>query len=95
MLNTNTKNLNKLFEKYAVEKAYVFGSYARGDNKRESDIDLMLEFEKSPGLIDFVRLSNELEEYFGRPADVVTENSLVEQIKAFVEKDLTLIYEKR
>ncbi len=59
-----------------VKRAAVFGSFARGDAKKGSDIDLVVEFKVSKGLFDFIGLQMELEDALGRKVDLVTYRSL-------------------
>ena len=59
-----------------VKKAGLFGSFARGDATKKSDIDLLIEFKGKKSLLDLAGLKLELEETFGRKVDIVTYNSL-------------------
>lgn len=54
----------------------VFGSYARGEETPESDVDLLVRFAKGKSLLDLVRIERELSEQIGRRVDLVTEPSL-------------------
>lgn len=57
-----------------IIKLSLFGSALRGQLRRDSDIDLLVEFEKDhiPGLLDFARMENELTEMIGRKVDLRT-----------------------
>jgi predicted nucleotidyltransferase len=59
-----------------VKRAAVFGSFARGEAKRDSDVDLVIEFKAKKGLFDFIGLQMELEDALGRKVDLVTYHSL-------------------
>lgn len=59
-------------KKYHVKKRGVFGSYVRGEQKKRSDIDILVEFKKTPDFFEFL----ELEEYLGRKVDLVTRDAL-------------------
>ncbi len=61
---------------YGVTKAAVFGSRARGDAGPESDLDLLVEFEKGRTLLDLVGLEQDLTELLGTETEVVTYRSL-------------------
>lgn len=63
--------------KGGVKRAAIFGSFARGDATKNSDIDLLIEFKgKSKSLLDLAGLKIQLEESLGRKVDLITYNSL-------------------
>lgn len=66
-----------LCQRYHIVRLSLFGSVLRDDFGPESDVDVLVEFEKgkTPGL-GFVRLKDELEVLFGRPVDLITRASL-------------------
>jgi predicted nucleotidyltransferase len=68
-------------EVYGVSSLAVFGSFARGDEQTNSDIDLLVEFSKANGIFEFIRLKTYLEEILGRPVDLVTPDALKPQLK--------------
>jgi hypothetical protein len=49
-----------LAERYGVKEIGIFGSYVRGEQQRESDVDILVDFTASISLLDFVHLENEL-----------------------------------
>lgn len=61
---------------YGVVRAAVFGSWARGDTRDCSDVDVLVEFEDGRTLLDLVGLQQDLTEVLGLEADVVTYRSL-------------------
>jgi hypothetical protein len=65
-----------LRERYGVRSLGVFGSYVRGEQRRRSDLDLLVEFDDTPGLIKFIRLENELSECLGIKVDLVMKDAL-------------------
>lgn len=73
-------------------KVGIFGSFARGDNKKGSDIDILVEFKYTPSLLTLIRLENELSEILGSKVDLVTTGSLKnKRIKDSIKKDLISI----
>jgi hypothetical protein len=65
-----------LLVRHGVRRAAVFGSRARGDDRPDSDLDLLVEFEEDRSLLDLVGLRLDVQELLGLDADVVTYNSL-------------------
>lgn len=61
---------------YGVKSLAVFGSVARGYSTQDSDVDLLVEFSRPVGLIEFVRLKNFLEKITGCRVDLVTRDAL-------------------
>lgn len=70
----------------------LFGSYARGDNKVDSDVDLLVEFSRPTGYFGLLRAQRELGEYLGREVDLVTKGALSKRIFPYIEKDLKAVY---
>ena len=77
--------------KYKAEIKGIFGSYARGDEKENSDIDVLVDFEESADLFDLVGLGLFLEERLHCKVDVVPQNSLREEIKPHVLKEIVYL----
>ena len=65
------KKILPILEDYRVKKIGLFGSYARGEIKENSDIDILIEIEKDISLLDFVGLKQEIEEALGKKVDLV------------------------
>jgi uncharacterized protein len=57
-------------------RVWLFGSVARGDDRPDSDIDLLVEFDRDSSLFDVMRMTKELEELLGHPVDVVSTGGL-------------------
>lgn len=70
-----------------IKKSSIFGSFARGEEKKDSDLDLLIEPKKGSTLFDLVDLQNDLEKSLKRKVDVVTYNSINPRIKSYIEKD--------
>ena len=70
-------------------KVGIFGSFARGDNKKGSDIDILVEFKEAPSLLTLIKLENDLSEILGIKVDLVTTGALKnKRIKKSIKKDL-------
>ncbi len=81
-----------------VKRISVFGSFARGDETPESDIDLLVELkepEKRPRLgLEWFGLEEELSHILGREVDLIAEGSLSPYLIPYAEKDKVLLYEE-
>ncbi len=88
------ENREYLLKTYGVEEIGVFGSFARGDNSVDSDIDIAIELnhEKVPvGLFEFSRMRFYLEDLLGRKVDLVTKNGIKPLIKDKILSQLVII----
>jgi predicted nucleotidyltransferase len=72
---------------YKPKKLGVFGSYARGENNANSDLDLLVEFGVRISLLDLAGLEQHLSECLGVKVDLVTERALSKHVRPYVEKD--------
>jgi predicted nucleotidyltransferase len=70
-----------LLETYRITRLGVFGSYARGEQTDESDIDVLVEYDQAPSLWRLIELRDYLSELFANKVDVVTKNGLKARIK--------------
>lgn len=80
-----------------IKKAWVFGSFARGEEKEGSDLDLLVEYDKAGGLslIGIIRYRLDLEKITGRKVDLVENGYLKPFAAASAERDKYLIYERK
>ena len=76
----------KVLKKYHVKKAGIFGSYARGEQKKNSDIDIIIEPPKKMG-IEFVTLNYDLEDSLKKKVDLITYNGINSRIKKYILDD--------
>ncbi len=88
---TQNKELKKiaikiipLLKKYGVTKAGIFGSYARGEQKKKSDVDILVKINKKASLFDVVALKLELEKIIGKGVDL----GEYESIKSIIKKNI-------
>ena len=66
----------ELREKFKVKTIGVFGSYVRGEQKRGSDVDVLVEFQHPVGLFQFIALENYLSDLLGVKVDLVSKKAL-------------------
>ena len=69
-----------LEESFGVKSLGVFGSYARGETNRKSDLDLLVEFHRVPTMFEFVRLERHLAKVLGVKVDLVMKTALKPEI---------------
>ena len=69
----------------------IFGSYARNEAKKESDIDIIVDFEKRYSLFDLIDLEEQLAIALHCKIDLVTSKAIHPSLKKYIEKDLQLI----
>jgi len=80
-----------LKNEYGIKNIAIFGSYVRGEEKRDSDLDILVEFEKPIGLLKFVDLKLKLSEVLGVKVDLVMKSALKPRIgKRILEEAIYL-----
>ncbi|NPA95787.1 MAG: nucleotidyltransferase family protein [Thermodesulfobacteria bacterium] len=79
--------LPKLRKDYHVESLEIFGSRRWGDNRPDSDLDILVTFSSPPSLFEFVRLKNHLSELLGVEVDLVMRNALKPHIGEQILKE--------
>ncbi|WP_347489005.1 nucleotidyltransferase domain-containing protein [Desulfoscipio sp. XC116] len=87
------KNIaSKIAERHGVERMFLFGSYARGDAKTDSDLDFRIDKGQIRGLFALGGLYADLEDAFGIHVDLLTTDSLDESFRKEIESEEVLIY---
>ena len=91
-----TQQIAEYFKTQPVLKAWIFGSFARGEEREDSDVDVLVKFDRSRpiGLFAYVRMHRELEEKLGRKVDLVEEGTLCPAAQQTANRDLKVIYER-
>lgn len=92
----NTQMSNKIrnyFKTQPVEKAWVFGSFSRGEERADSDVDIMVSFIPGTHLgLKFFQMNLELERLLKRPVDLVVEGDLLPFAEKKANHDKVLVY---
>ena len=87
------EQLREFFATRPVLKAYLFGSFARGEADEKSDVDIMVDLDHSKPIgLDYFGIIADLEDLLGRKVDMVTEEGLSKRVLPYVRQDLRLIY---
>lgn len=82
------KKNKKILEKtYNVKAIGIFGSYSRRDVTKKSDIDILVDFSKTPDFFEFIKLQEFLKSLLGIEVDLVTRNALKPLIKNEILKE--------
>jgi predicted nucleotidyltransferase len=81
----------ELRAKYKVKEIGVFGSYVRGQQKKQSDIDILVEFEVVPGLLKFIELEDYLSELLGVKVDLVRKSSIREELRDTILQEVVML----
>jgi predicted nucleotidyltransferase len=91
-LSTRLARLKPRLEReYPIAELGIFGSYARDEQRPDSDLDVLVSFEGSVTLFDIVRLENELSDELGVAVDLVTRESLRPRIESHVTEDVIYV----
>ncbi|MCP5497645.1 MAG: nucleotidyltransferase domain-containing protein [Leptospiraceae bacterium] len=88
--------LNNFFHSKAdIERVFLFGSFARGDETQESDIDLLVDTTQTISLIKFIKYKLELEDNLHRKVDMLTVDGISPYILPIIEKEKVLVYDRK
>ena len=80
-----------------IQRAWLFGSCSRGEETSDSDVDILVDYDNSKGLVSLMKMGGilmDLSDLLGRRVDLVENRGLKDFARASVEKDKILIYER-
>lgn len=93
-----SKKINQIaayFKNKPVLKAYLFGSYVRGEASMQSDIDILVELDYSKRVgLEFIQMQLDLEDLLESKVDLISNQGLSKYIKPMINQEKKLIYEK-
>lgn len=81
----------ELKDKFKVKTIGVFGSYVRGEQKCNSDVDVLVEFEEPVGLFEFMKLENHLSDLLGLKVSIVSKKALKPYIGEHIMQEVIMI----
>ena len=90
-------NIRQYLSTQPVKKAWLFGSFSRGEETADSDVDILVEFDRTGQpvtLLTYARIWRELKERVGREVDLVEEGTLRPYAAESANHDKRLIYER-
>ena len=91
-----TRIIADYFSTQPIVKAWLFGSFARGEETPTSDVDILVEYDRTQriGLMKIARIHVELERLLGSEVDLVERDTVFPWLAASVDRDKKLIYER-
>ena len=88
------KTIQDYFKTQPVLKAWVFGSYARGEETEDSDVDILVDLDYSqPVGLEFVQMQLDLQSLLEKSIDLVSSRGVSKYIKPYIDTDKKLLYE--
>jgi uncharacterized protein len=93
MVNFDHNRLADLCQRHGVSRLRLFGSAARGEERPDSDIDIIVDFDRPIGYLELIRFENALSDFFGRSVDLVTEPGLSPFIRDSVLASASVIFD--
>ena len=95
-LNVMQKAIADYFSTQPIQKAWLFGSFARGEETPQSDVDLLVEYDgDGVSLLKHAMMIVDLEKLLDRPVDMVEDGTLLPYAIESVNRDKKLIYERK
>ncbi|MHA1370653.1 MAG: nucleotidyltransferase family protein [Promethearchaeota archaeon] len=85
------KHKKTLKEKYHIKEIGIFGSFVRGEAKEDSDVDILVEFEKPIGFFKFLQLEEYLSDLIGKKVDLVSKKALKPHIGKYILEEVVII----
>lgn len=86
---------NFFHTKLDIERVFLFGSFVRGEETQESDIDLLVDTTHTISLIKFISYRLELESHLNRKVDMLTRDGISPYILPIIEKEKVLVYDRK
>lgn len=90
ILSLLVQNKTELENRFKVRRLALFGSYARGDQKPDSDVDILVDIDPSIGL-EFVTLAEQIEKFLGLPVELVSLRAIKPNKLKYIERDLIYV----
>lgn len=85
--DTLAQHKPELAERYGVKEIGIFGSYMRGEQTEESDLDVLVEFYNAPGLLRFIELEDYLSNLLGVRVELVRKRAIREELREQISQE--------
>lgn len=86
------EKMSAFLQSYGARRIAIFGSYARGEGKPGSDIDVLVEFSERKTLLEFVGIERQLSELLGVKVDLLTEKSISPYLIDRIKEEMEVIH---
>jgi len=80
------RNREKLEKEYNIKSIKIFGSYVEGRQKEKSDVDLIVDFKKTPTFIELIKIEEEISKLLDTKVDLLTEEGISPYIKPYIKE---------
>jgi predicted nucleotidyltransferase len=90
LVESRREQVMTIAARHHASRVRLFGSAARGEDRPDSDIDLLVDFDQDSSLFDLMRMARELEALFGRAVDVVSAGGLKSRDRAILAQSVDL-----
>lgn len=80
-----------LKQEFKVKELGIFGSYVRGEQKKNSDVDILVDFFQTPGLFDYMRVENRLSDILHKKVDLVMKGALRPRIGKNIMREVVYV----
>jgi predicted nucleotidyltransferase len=96
LITSSTAAIADICRRHHIERLSVFGSAGRNEDRADSDIDLLVEFDSHAliGLVEYAQLRQELQDLLGREIDLVTKHSLRPELRDSILGSAAVLYAK-
>jgi len=91
IINILKKTKKQVRQQYRADIKGIFGSYARGEAREDSDIDILVEFMKGATLLDLTGLGNLLEEKLQHKVDIVSQRAVRTELASYIYRDIVYL----
>jgi hypothetical protein len=95
MVQFNRSHLADFCRSNCITRLRIFGSAARGDDRADSDVDLIADFDPPVGFFELIRAEDGLAAFFGRPVDLLTEGAISPYMREAVLNEAEVIFDGR
>ena len=88
---TLKQNKTALAKEFKIKALGIFGSYVRGKQKKNSDVDILIEFSRTPGLFDYLKTENHLSRILRKRVDLVMKGALKPNIGKHILREVVYV----
>ena len=91
IIQTLKEHKEEIREKYSVKEIGLFGSFARGEQKKRSDVDILVEYNELPGLLKFIELERYLQKLIRKKVDLVEKEGIRKELRSIILSEVIYI----